>query len=314
MNIKILLSFFLFYSFSAQAEMVDKIVARVNDEVITQSDVNEALKNLEQSLSVIKDPAEKSRKRSAFKKDVVNALINEKILVSAIDKENIEISDDSVDRALSTLAGRHQTTIDGLKARMAEQGVSFDDYRKQLARELKKEEFFKKVIYPRIRIADFDLEDYYKKHASEFIGYDQIRFLEILLTNESVAQGETLDALANRLVTELRRGRNFPETAKKYSRGPFASQGGDSGLISTSEMRPDLVGFLLNLSPGEISDPVTTPGGVLIFKLLDRKNPRPRPFNDVKELVRQKLASDKVVEEVENYVRELRQTTFVEIK
>lgn len=311
---KILAFIFLFFSFQAKAEMVDKIVARVNDEVITQSDVTEALKNLERSLSVIKDPAEKARKREAFKKDVVMALVNEKILVSAIDRENIEISDDSVDRALSSLAGRHQTTIDGLKVRMAEQGVSYGEYRKQLARELKKEEFFKKVIYPRIRIADFDLEDYYKKHPSEFTGYDQIRFLEILLTKESVSGGESVDALANRLVTELRRGKNFGETAKKYSRGPFAPQGGDSSLISTSEMRPDLVGFLLNLSPGEISDPVTTPGGVLIFKLLDRKNPKPRPFNDVKELVRQKLASDRVVEEVENYVRELRQTTFVEIK
>lgn len=311
---KILIFIFLFFSFQAKAEMVDKIVARVNDEVITQSDVTEALKNLERSLLVIKDPAEKARKRDAFKKDVVSALVNEKILVSAIDKENIEISDDSVDRALSSLAGRHQTTIDGLKARMAEQGVSYEEYRKQLARELKKEEFFKKVIYPRIRIADFDLEDYYKKHDSEFTGYDQIRFLEILLTKESVSGGEPVDALANRLVTELRRGKNFEATAKKYSRGPFAPQGGDSGLISTSEMRPDLVGFLLNLSPGEISDPVTTPGGVLIFKLLDRRNPKPRPFNDVKELVRQKLASDRVVEEVENYIRELRQTTFVEIK
>lgn len=311
---KILAFIFLFFSFQAKAEIVDKIVARVNDEVITRSDVTEALKNLERSLSVIKDPAEKARKRDAFKKDVVMALVNEKILVSAIDKENIEISDDSVDRALSSLAGRHQTTIDGLKARMAEQGVSYEEYRKQLARELKKEEFFKKVIYPRIRIADFDLEDYYKKHTSEFTGYDQIRFLEILLTKESVSGGESVDALSNRLVTELRRGKNFQETAKKYSRGPFAPQGGDSGLISTSEMRPDLVGFLLNLSPGEISDPVTTPGGVLIFKLLDRKNPKPRPFNDVKELVRQKLASDRVVEEVENYIRELRQTTFVEIK
>jgi len=298
----------------ANAEVVDRIVARVNNSMITQSDVNEALNNLDSLLSYIPDPAERERKRVIFRNDIVNTLVNEKILQDDIEKQNITISEAQVDQAMQSIAARHQTTLEGMRARMAEQGMSFEKYRESLKRDLRKEEFFRKVIYPRIKLTDYDLEDYYKKHSRDFIGYSEVHFLEILINSQSPLEGASPQAFADGLVTKLRKGGDFKAAAKKYSQGPYAPNSGDSGWVKTSEMRSDLVNFLLNLRGGEISDPINTPTGILIFKLLDKRNPQPRPFNEVKEFVRQACGQSQVAEQVENYVRELRSRSFVEIK
>ncbi len=115
-------------------------------------------------------------------------------------------------------------------------------------------------------------------------------------------------------MSQLRKGSNFKEAAKKYSKGPYAVNSGDSGFVETKEMRPDLVNLLLNLKNNEISDPITTPNGILIFKMLERKNPQPRTLNEVKEFVRQRCGEEQVAVEMENYIREIRARSFVEIK
>lgn len=298
-----------------QAEMVDRIVARVNNTMITQSDINEAIRNLDHVTSFIENPDERARKKAAFKNDMVNTLINERLLAEEVAKENIVVTEADVDRALQGMAARHQTNLDGLKARMREQGVTYEKYRENMRKDLEKDEFLRRKVYPRIKLTDYDLEEYYKKNTRDFMGFSQVHFLEILVNAQSPIEGMSPEVFANQLVTKIRKGEvDFKTAAKKYSQGPYAPQDGDSGLVNTNEMRSDLVNFLLNLKNGEVSDPINTPNGALIFKLVEKRNQQVRPFNDVKELVRQACGQAQVAEEVENYVRELRARSFIEIK
>lgn len=294
--------------------VVDKIVVRVNNAMITQSDIAQATHAFVLEINKIPDPVERKKKQGNLKNEVLNHLINEKILEQEIEKIKIEITDEEVDRALNNLAEQNQTTLEDLRNELAKKGIAFEVYKDQLRGDLKKNEFLKKTIYPRIRIADHDLEEYYKKQGEKFQGYEQIRFYEILITPESIPQGSTAQSFVEQLFMNLKRGGSFAEAAKKYSRGAFANKGGDSGLIDTSQMRPDLLNVLLNLKINEISQPMSTANGIFIFKVVEKKNPKSRPFEEVKEALRQRYIEERVDDELEHFVMEARSHSFIEIK
>lgn len=286
----------------AQGKIVDQIAAKVNDRVITQSDV-----------------AEEQKKKKEGKQAVINHLVNQALLIQELEKQNIDVTDAEVDRALQSIASQNRSTVDQLKGELAHQGIGDAAYREEIRNKLKRDEFLKRTIYPRIRISDYDLEEFYGKHAEEFKGYGKIRFMEILLTDDSAlpvrdSVSTDLKALAEDIVGQLRRGVPFSEMVKKYSRGAFAAKGGDSGIVDTGKMRPDLLNLLTMLEPNRISDPIPTPGGIFIFKVMERLEPKTRPFNDVKEWVRQKVIQERIDEEVERYLMEVRARSFVEIK
>ena len=283
---------------SAQAKVVDQIVAKVNDKVITQSDVVEELQ----------------KKKGEGKQAVVNRLVNEALLEQELEKQNIDVTDAEVDRALQSMANQNRSTVEQLKGELVRQGIGEATYRQEIREKLKHDEFLKRTIYPRIRISDYDLEEFYGKHTSEFQGFSKIRFLEILLTADSAPPGTDLKVLADDISGQLHRGASFAEMVNKYSRGAFAGKGGDSGIVDTDEMRPDLLNLLTMLEPNKVSGPISTPGGIFIFKVIDRLEPKTRPFNDVKEWVRQRVIQERIGEEVERYLMEIRARSFVEIK
>lgn len=282
----------------AEGKVVDHIVAKVNDKVITQSDVTEEL----------------GKKKGEERQSIINLLVNEALLEEELEKQNIEISDAEVEQALASMAGQNRSTVDELKGELAKQGISEIAYRDDIRKKLQRDEFLKRTIYPRIRVSDYDLEEFYGKHAEEFKGYGKIRFMEILLTDDSALPGTDLRGLAADIVGQLRRGAPFGDMVQKYSRGAFAAKGGDSGIVDTGEMRPDLLNLLTMLEPNRISDPIPTPNGIFIFKVVDRLEPKTRPFNDVKEWVRQRVIQERIGEEMERYLMEVRARSFVEIK
>jgi len=201
-----------------------------------------------------------------------------------------------------------------LKEALAKEGISYLEYRKTVQKELGKNQFLQKVIYPRIRITDYDLEDYYKKNPKQFVGYEQIRFFEILLTAES-AQGRSVIDLMEQVLAQAKKGENFQALARKYSKGAFVNKDGDSGLVNASSLRPELLNLLYSLKPGEISPPMPVPnGGIFIFKLVEAKNPFTRPLKDIKEPIRQKLIDQRVSDELENYLMEARGRHYIEIR
>ncbi len=313
-NINLLLIILLLAGNALAGEVVDKIVARVNDTLITQSDVNKTMAELEAQLKFVKDPSERAKKRTAFTSDIVNNMINQRVLEEEIKKANINITDDNVNRQLAQMAMEQRTTVDGLRKMAEAAGVNFENYKQGMKRDIARNEFLKKVIYPKISITDYDIDDYYKKHPSEFNGYNFLHFQEILLVPESSSNQAQLEKLAQDISDKLQHGGSFAEAAKKYSKGPFASNGGDSGLMSTTQVRSDLLNILLSMPIGLISDPIATPSGILILKVLEKKDPHPRPLAEVKNLVQQRAGEARVTEELENYIRQARSRMFVEIK
>lgn len=290
----------------SQGQVVDKIVALVDDQVITQSDLSETLRRAAEG----KIPGDAPQGRQ----EALQYLINEKILMVEIDRQKIAVSEQEISDGLQgTLRQRGQTEFE-LQEELAKQNFSLDKLRQKIALDLKRNRFVQKVIYPRIRLTDYDIQEYYRLHKSLFQGFDKIRYLEILLTPDAVPPGEKFGPWATKMASALRGGAGFNEMAKKFSRGPFASQGGDSGVLETRSMRQDLLGLLLSIPPGTISDPVPFGGGFFIFKVLERQTPRLRTLAEVKDEAQQMLAQERLTDELERYLVDARSRHYIEIR
>lgn len=290
----------------SQGQVVDKIVALVDDQVITQADLSETLRRASEG----RIPGDAPRGRQ----ETLQYLINEKILITEIDRQKITVTEQEISDGLqNTLRQRGQTEVE-LQDELAKQNLSLDKLRQKITLDLKRGRFLQKVIYPRIRMTDYDIQEYYRQHKHLFQGFDKIRYLEILLSPDTVPPGEKFGPWAAKMVAALKQGTSFSEMAKKYSRGAFAAQGGDSGLLDTKSMRQDLLTLLLSGPVGVLSDPIPFGGGFYIFKVLERQTPRLRTVAEVKDEVQQLLAQERVIEELERYLVDARSHHYVEIR
>lgn len=285
------------------ASVADRIVAVVDDKVITQSDVNEALR----------EAAKARPNKPATSQEVLESLINQKVMEGEMEREKIQVTDKEVEEALKNVAVRNQVSVEELKEKVVKEGLSLNEYKENLREELKRNAYMQKVVYPRVQVGDYDLQEYYKRHLAEFTGFEQIRFFEIFLTPESIG-GEDLKSFSLKLYERLKKGLSFAEASKKYSRGAFADKGGDSGLLPTSDLRPDLLGVLDTLPVNTVSRPLPANGGVFIFKVIEKKNPKQLPFNEVKERVRQQYLDGRVQDETERTIMQARSRHFIEIR
>ncbi|MBX7147687.1 SurA N-terminal domain-containing protein [bacterium] len=306
---KILLSlFFLFPLFAHAGQMVDKIVATVDNKVITQSEVDEAYAFIKSGRIPVKNP-------NITKTQLIEELINRAILNAEIEKQNITVTSAEIDNLISSKAREQGMTVDQLKKKFDEAGIKFELYRERAEEDIKRQQFMQKVIMPKVKVSDYDLEQYYKAHSSYFMGYGQIRFLEMFLTPMTVPAGKVFNTFVQETALSLQKGASWSELAKKYSQGAFASKGGDSGLVDTATLKPGLLQILTRLPQGKISDPIPMSGnGVFIFKVLEKGKPTILPFLQVKEAVRDMYFNGRVEIELQKYLAQTKSYHFVNIK
>ena len=298
---EIFILLFLILTPLAHAAVVDKIVAKVDDKVITQSDLSEAMLH----------------PRPEWKKGrdgIIQELVNEKLIESELEKEKISVTEADVDSAIRNILSQAGKTLDDLKKELTGRNIPLVDYRENIRIEVARNQFLQKVIYPRIHVSDVDLQDYYKRNANDFKSYGKIRFSQIYITGDGLAPGQTAESFATRLVGVLRQGAPFAEAVRKYSKGAFVENGGDSGLMDTGSLRSDLAGILTSLPVNAVSDPIPLGDGFFIFKVVERNNPKQRSFAEVKESLREKVTSERVHDEMERYIMESRSRHYVEIR
>jgi len=255
---------------SKQTEpLSDDVVARVGDWTITIDEFNDRLKALKE---VMPDFDIEDTKN---KKDVLQELIRQQLLVEAAEKEGI--------------ADRKQI----------KQAVE------EFRRTLLVREMVKKLIED-IDVSDSEALDFYNKNKDKII--EPVSFHVRLIKVKSKLK-------ANELYVNLLKGANFAQLAQENSIGKNASKGGDLGFVK--EMKdlpfPEMAKPLLSLEEGEISDVFECPDGYCIIKLEEKKGGNPKPFEDVKDLIKENQKILKQQKAVDDYIKELEKQTKVEI-
>ena len=297
------------------AEICNRIVAAVNNEIITLYELNGKIKELTGA-----DPYELEKQDKAgfieARRNVLNLLVDEKVSHDKAMELGIEISSKEVDATIEQIKARNNWTQEEMIAGLKKQGINYEQYRNNLKKEMEQMQLVDFEVKSKIIIRDETIKKYYDDHIDEFTSEDKIRLAIILLVKDNSTpqnEGLTLSQEAEQLVSRLENGEDFAVLASKFSKGPGAEDGGDIGFIQTSQLDPSLKRIIDIMKVGDISRPMITPAGIQIIKLLEKQEKGVKTLEEVRGQIYDVLYSEEINKRFTAWIKELRETAFIKV-
>lgn len=309
----------IFVSVSAYAEITDRIVATVNDEVITLSELKSAfepyLKRIEESYKA--DDKDKQKVIAENRMAMLNKLIDNILIDQQAKKSGMVIQDNDVMESINEMLSRRKMKMDGLISELARENTTFEAYKKEVQGHLLRMRLLRRELKSKITISEEEIGDYYLKHREIYEGKEAVRIKQILILfpkNVDAQIKAKLKAEMGTIHKRLQNGESFDLLAAQYSQGPAAATGGDIGFIEKGLTLPAVENVAFTLKKDEISKVVESPVGFHIIKAIDKRGAGIKPIESVREEIKAKIEEDKIDKKYDEWIKELRSKSLIEIK
>jgi peptidyl-prolyl cis-trans isomerase SurA len=249
-----------------RAALEQRIVAVVNDEVISGQDLNDRL----QLVTLTSGIPDSEQARARLAPQVLRSLIEETLQLQEAERLDITVEDAEIQRALANIAERNQMTVGAMQQFFAQNGINLATLLDQVRAQIAWVKVVNRQIMPRVTVT-VDQLDMAVEEARRNEGEPEYLLSEMVLPVDNPAQAQVVAQDAARLVQTLREGAGFESLARQVSAAASAERGGDVGWIRSSAIPQELRNTLESMREGEISDPIPSPVGYYIFLLRDRR-------------------------------------------
>jgi peptidyl-prolyl cis-trans isomerase SurA len=244
------------------AEPVEKIVAVVNDEAISEDDLDGRLK-----LAMIAgNYPDNKETRERLTPQVLRSLIDDQLRIQEAKRLKLSVDQEEVDGELKQTAEANHQTVAQLRENLAKQGVPFSTLQRETLAQVSWRKVVQKEIRKRIEVTDQEVDSAYSKMMAS-VKKQQYLVAEIFLSVDSPADDQRVKAFAGQLENQLKQGASFAKLAQQFSQAAGAAQGGDLGAVQDGELPDELDQALHRMTPGEISQPIQTQAGYHILLL-----------------------------------------------
>jgi peptidyl-prolyl cis-trans isomerase SurA len=316
-------------------DIVDEIIARVDDQIITRSDMEKAkatqLEELKQRY-----PSDWQSHVAKAQADTLRDLIDQQLLLERGKDLGITGETELVKRLNQMRQQMGLASIDDLEKEAQKQGVSYEDFKEQIRIGVVTQQVIGQEVGGKLHISNEDIQDWYNKHQKELEGPEEIGLSEIMVSTqpakenveskdkpaaepdknlpEDPAKVAEAEAKANQLLDQLKKGANFEDLAKKSSDGPTAAQGGTLGTFKRGELAKDLEEKTFSLKAGENTGVIRTRQGFIILKVSAHRPAGIPPLKDVSDRIREAIYSERLEPAARAYLTKLREQAFIDIK
>ena len=301
----------------ASARVINAIAAIVNDEVVTMYEVNR------EAQPVIREAEKKAAlddaARSRILQTVLDRLVEKKLIEQKIRELNIKVSEEEIRQAIEDVKKQNNMpSQEALVTALANQGLSFEQYRAQLQEQIEKLKLVSMEVRAKIHVSETEMREYYDANRAKYTEDESYRARHIFFkTGEKSPADEIKRTMTTALMVlaEAKSGKDFAELAKSYSEDPAARKdGGDLGVFKKGEMQAELESTILAMKPGEVSELVSTPAGFHIIKLEERFSGKLKPFEALKAEIEEAIYRKKSEERFGQWAKELRSKASIEMK
>jgi len=298
----------------ARAEVVDQIVAIVNDEIVTFSELKKVLNPIYAQYEKTYEGDDLVEKMVKARNEVLEQLINNRLLLQEARRKEIVADQKEIDERIAQIKSRFPTEEDFTKA-LGMDGMTVDNLKKNVEEQLLIRGLVQQDLAHKAMISPREVEEYYREHAKDFSEGETINVCNIMIKHKARADGDpdkALEMISN-IQKEVKNGGDFEVLAKRYSEGPNAAQGGDMGFFGRGSMMKEIEDVAFNMKVGEVSEIIKTDMGYHILYLKARRSPRMIPVQDVSKDIERELFQRKIEELKGDYVKEIRKKAFVKI-
>jgi peptidyl-prolyl cis-trans isomerase SurA len=302
------------------ADYVDRVVAVVNDDVITLSEVEKAGSNFFARIRAQSSGNELEMALEKGRKEVLNSLIDKMIVNQKAEELSITVEESEIDSSIAQILARNNATLQDFRNEMAKMNISEQDYRNDLRDQILQSKLIGFQVRSRIVILEDDIKEFYQNEYTQEKGESGYNILQMGFNWNNDKQGASTKEEARKTAEEIRArvmaGESFSELAKTYSNLPSAADGGAIGLLKKDEMAAYMRETVLAMKPGEISPIVDTGNAFQFFKLLSVRDGDmviKAPYESVKGEIRDMLYRQEMEELYAEWVKSLREQAYIEI-
>ncbi len=297
-----------------QGTVVEDIVARVNDQIISKSDYQRADQEL---ATQAQQQGWSQQQLFEARHDLLRDLIDQQLLLSKGKDLGITGETETIKRLDDIRKQNHLDSMDDLQKAAESQGVSFEDFKQHIRDGIVSSSVIRDEVGRHLNLSQSDVQKYYDAHKADFDSPEQVKLSEILIPTanpDDAAQVAAAQKKADDLAAKLKSGSDFAQLAKTESGGSTAAQGGELGEFKRGQLAKVLEDQTFVLKPGEYTQPIRTKQGFVILKVTEHAPGGVQPLKDVEPQVEDALYSQKMAPALRQYLTRLREDSYVEIK
>ena len=290
---------------------------QVNDDLITLFDLNQKFRPYEENIRALGYSPEKERE-TLFKlrTDLLNQLIERTLSDQVVKKNNIEVSEQEIDTALERLKDARSLTDDDLRAGLARQGLTLEEYRKNLKQQLLRNKLVNREVKSKIVITENDINDYYDAHREKFAAELNYHLWNIFIRTPEFADDSTKHIALEKMeavLTQLTQGRSFESFAVDDPDSPIAPKGADLGLFKLDELSPELQEAVKGMKAGDFSPILKTGMGYQIIFVQKIVEAGEKSLAKVKSEIQDTLYNEAVDNKFQAWLEEIRKRAHIKI-
>jgi peptidyl-prolyl cis-trans isomerase SurA len=303
----------------AKAAVVEEIIARVNNDIITQSDYQHADMQLKDEIAHDCQNCLPDKLAAEYKdqqKDLLRGLIDQSLMVQRAKDMGISVESDLVKRLDDVRKQNNMASIEELEKAVEGSGLPWEDYKTQIRNGMLTQEVIRREVGSHINIPSEEVKTYYDAHSQEFTRPEQVVLTEIFLSTEgkSPEEMESVQKKTEDLRNRVVKGDDFNEIAKRYSEGSTAKDGGDLGTFQRGQLSPQLEAIVFKMEKNQITDVIQTKTGFEVLKVENHFQAGLQPLDKVENEVMNKLYMEKMQPSMRTYLGELREESYVMVK
>ena len=302
---------------SAAAEVLDRIVAVVNEEIILMSELNERMAPYAQRVREQGfDLDRETQMLGQLREEMIDRLVDEKLTDQEIARNDIQLDEAAVDRTIDRIKTANNFSDEELQRYLASEQMTMEAYRDSIREQVLRTQLVNYQVKSKIVITDQEIQAYYDNHPDIYGGRVHYHLKNILMRVPDFASEQEKQAILDQMQairSQVAAGEAFEDLARAHSQGPTAQEGGNIGEFAKQTLSPQIQTALEGLSPGQVTDVLDTDQGWQLFYVEAINRSEGTPLASVKDEIHQKLFEQVVDQKFMAWLEELRSQSHIKI-
>lgn len=296
-----------------QTEVVDRIVAVVNSDIITLYDLNRAFKPYEANIKALRYPEDKERQTLfQVRNDLLNQLINTQLAEQQSKQAQITVSQKEIDSTIERMKAARSFTDEQLREGLAAQGITMEEYRKEIESQILRTKLVNREVKSKIVITKQDIKAYYDSHREKYAGDKKYYLWNLFIKASEIDRDAALEEMKS-VAAKLKQGRSFEALVKELNASTSAVKGTDLGLYRRDELSEELREVVSKLKSNEFSEILETNFGYQIIYVQQIQDTAAKPIEAVEAEIQKILYDEFVDNKYQDWLEELRARSHIRI-
>jgi peptidyl-prolyl cis-trans isomerase SurA len=303
--------------YAQEPEVIDRIVAVVNSDIITLYDLNRAFKPYEANIKALRYALEKERQTLyQVRKDLLDQLIDSKLADQEIDRAQINVDEREIDQTIERIKETRSLTDEQLREGLTRQGMTLAEYRKEIKEQILRTKLVNREVKSKIVITSEDIKAYYDSHQDEYAGEKKYYLYNVFVRLSPEADtSEREDALRQieDALVKLNQGLSFEDLVGQLEGSASRIEGTELGLYRLEELSEELRGAVASLKVGEFSEVLDTDFGPQIIYLQKIQETPTKSLEEIDSEIEEILYNESVDNRYQNWLDELRKRSLIKV-